>query len=389
MIWLISVLFTALLTAAITGYFTSIAFERQHKTDEGYLVTSVKEAREIIQKHYFYYDEDEHALTDAVLKGLVSGTGDLYAEYYTADEYDQLMKQNDRSFVGIGILTQINENGAVEIMDVYDDTPASEAGLLPGDIITEINGVAFDGESLTDFLSNLQAEEGVQNTIVIQRGEERLSFDLVPREVHTPSVSYRMLTDRIGYIHVQTFHGTCVDETKEAMKTLRESGMQMLVLDFRDNLGGSLYDAIDIADIFLPKDYIVTTLRSRDGKVVEYKTKESGIDIKTVLLVNEYSASASELVAGALKDYDAAYLIGTKTYGKGIVQTFFSIPETKGWMKITTDAYFTPNGICVQDEGITPDRIVDLSDEAKTYSIDRIPEGLDAQLLAAIAYLEE
>ena len=165
--------------------------------------------------------------------------------------------------------------------------------------------------------------------------------------------------------------------------------MEMLVLDFRDNLGGSLYDAISIADIFLPKDHIVTTLRSRDGKVTEYKTTDSGAEIRTVLLVNELSASASELVAGALKDYGAAYLIGTRTYGKGIVQTFFEIPETNGWFKLTTDAYYTPNGVCVQDEGITPDRIVELSEEAERYSIDRIPPELDTQLAAAIAYLEE
>lgn len=277
----------------------------------------------------------------------------------------------------------------MEVLDVYDDTPASEAGLMRGDLLIEINGVPFTGMSLSEFLANVRAEDGAANDFVIRRGEETLSFRIVAREVHTPSVSYRMLTDTIGYIHLTAFHGTCVEETKTAMKELREQGMEKLVLDFRDNLGGSLYDAINIADIFLPKDYIVTTLRSRDGKVTEYKTTESGIDIKTVLLVNELSASASELVAGALKDYEAAYLIGTKTYGKGIVQTFFEIPETNGWFKLTTDAYYTPNGVCVQDDGITPDLIVELSEEAEKYSIDYIPEGLDTQLAAAIKYLED
>jgi carboxyl-terminal processing protease len=133
----------------------------------------------------------------------------------------------------------------------------------------------------------------------------------------------------------------------------------------------------------------VTTLRTRDGHITEYKTDESGIDIRMVLLVNEYSASASELVAGALKDHGAAYLIGTRTYGKGIVQSFYEIPETKGYIKITTDAYYTPNGVCVQDEGILPDQITELSEEAKQYSIDRIPYELDTQLQAAIAYLED
>ncbi len=381
----LALVFTAAASASVSWY----AAKQVYRGNDGHLISSVKQARDIIRNHYFYYEEDEQKLTEAALKGIAAATGDLYAEYYTAEEYEDLKKQNQRSFVGIGILTQINEEGNVEVLDVYDDTPASEAGLMRGDLLIEINGVPFTGMSLSEFLANVRAEDGAANDFVIRRGEETLSFRIVAREVHTPSVSYRMLTDTIGYIHLTAFHGTCVEETKTAMKELREQGMEKLVLDFRDNLGGSLYDAINIADIFLPKDYIVTTLRSRDGRVTEYKTTESGIDIKTVLLVNELSASASELVAGALKDYEAAYLIGTKTYGKGIVQTFFEIPETNGWFKLTTDAYYTPNGVCVQDDGITPDLIVELSEEAEKYSIDYIPEGLDTQLAAAIKYLED
>ena len=384
-----SFLIAIALTASVVYAVTWSAAKKQYAGEDGDLIEAVRELRNIIREHYFYYDTDEKQLTNGVLKGLASATGDAYAEYYTEEEYADLTKQNDRTFIGIGILTQINANGDVEILDVYDNTPASEAGLKPGDLIREINGTGYEGLTLNDFLANVQAEDGAANAFVIQRGDETLSFEIIAREVHTPAVSYRMLTDTIGYIHLQTFHGTCVEETRTAVKELRDAGMRTLVFDLRDNLGGSLYDAIDIADIFLPKDYIVTTLRSRDGKTVEYKTKQSGIDIRMVLLVNGYSASASELVAGAFKDYGAAYLIGTKTYGKGIVQSFFEVRETKGWIKITTDAYYTPNGVCVQDEGITPDEIVELSEEAQSYSIDRIPFDLDLQLQAAIAYLEE
>lgn len=381
---LCAIVLTALITASVTWY----AAKRTFTQDDGRLVASVKEAREIIRNNFFYYEEDEAALTDAVLKGIAIATGDRYAEYYTESEYEELLMQNQRNFVGIGILTQLEEN-VVRILDVYQDTPAFEAGLQPGDIILEINGKTYDGETLDEFLDNVLAEEGAENAFVIQRGEETLTFQIVAREVHTPAVSYRMLRDGIGYIHVQTFHGTCVEETKTALNALREAGMTSLVLDFRDNLGGSLYDAVGIADLFLPKGYVVTTLRSRSGEVTEYKTEKGGTDIKTVLLVNEMSASASELVAGALKDYEAAYLIGTTTYGKGIVQTFYKIKETNGWLKLTSDAYYTPNGVCVQDEGITPDLIVELPEEAQKYTIDLIPEELDTQLLAAIAYLEE
>ena len=388
-LWILTVFVSVLAAVAITGQITWTAAKKRYRDADGHFIFTLREAREIIRDHYFYYREDETELTEAALKGLASATGDRYAEYYTEAEYAELKKQNDRTFVGIGVLMQINDDGVVEIVGVYADTPASEAGMQEGDILLEINGVAYDGGELSDFLANVHAEDGAENTLVVKRGGERVSFTVYAREVHTPAVLYRMLTDTIGYVHVLTFHGTCVEETRDAIDELREQGMKSLVLDLRDNLGGNLYDAVDIADIFLPRNYIVTTLRSRTDKVQEFRTKRSGIDIKTALLVNGYSASASELVAGALKDYRAAYLIGTRTYGKGIVQSYYQVSETNGWFKLTTEAYFTPSGICVQDEGIEPDQIVELPEKAAGYSIDQIPFELDTQLQAAIAYLEE
>lgn len=391
-VWIIVLVLSVALTAAITAYltwtYTWTKAVNRFRDEDGHLVFTIKEAREIIREHYFYYEEDEKALTEAALRGIARESGDPYAEYYTAEEYEELKKQNARTFVGIGILTQINDSGVVEIVDVYDETPASEAGLKPGDILLQINDNEYNGEAIGEFLSNVHAEDGAKNTFVIQRGEEMLTFTIYAREVHTPSVSSRMLTDSIGYIHVLTFHGTCVEETQQAIDDLKAKGMHSLVLDLRDNLGGSLYDAVDIADFFLPKNYVVTTLRSRTGEVQEYKTEKNGLEIEIVLLVNEYSASASELVAGALKDHDAAYLIGTQTYGKGIVQTYYEIGETGGWLKLTSEAYYTPNGVCVQDEGIEPDMIVTLPEGAETYSIDQLPFEMDTQLQAAIQYLE-
>ena len=388
-IWIVSIVLTATIAATVTALYSRIAAEKKYREENGHLLQSVRQARDVIRDYGFYYTEDETKLTEAALKGLASATGDTYATYYTSEEYAELLKQNERAFVGIGILTQINDDGAVEILEVYDDTPAKEQGLQPGDVILEINGAAYDGEELGTFLSNVRAENGAENTFVILRGTEQKTFVLTAREVHTPAVSYRMLTETVGYIHIISFHGACVEETRNALDVLLKSGIKELVLDLRDNLGGSLKDAIDVADLFLPKNHIVTTLRSRTGHVTEYKTQNSGIDLKTVILVNEMTASASELVAGAMKDYEAAYLIGTLTYGKGIVQSFYKIEETEGWLKLTTDAYFTPNGVCVQDEGITPDLIVELPEEAKRFSIEHIPGELDTQLTAAIRYLEE
>ncbi|MBR3037235.1 MAG: S41 family peptidase [Clostridia bacterium] len=358
------------------------------RTDDEALMDAIRDMRYCIRENYYFYDEDEEKLTNAALKGMASGTGDDYAYYYSAEEYAALQKQNEGNFVGIGILTSMDENGAVRIIDVYDNTPASEAGLTAGDQMIEINGVSYEGLDLNGFLGNVIAEDGAENTIKVLRDGEELTFTIVAREVHTPSVSYRMLTDTIGYIRVSTFHGTCVQETEDALKDLKEQGMTALVFDLRDNLGGSLYDALDIADFFLPKNHVITSLRSRSDEEEKFYTKTDGMDIPMVLLVNGYSASASELVAGALKDYDAAYLIGTTTFGKGIVQSYFGIPETNGMLKITTEAYYTPNGVCVHGTGIEPDQVVELSEEAQKYSITMLPFELDTQLQAAIGYLE-
>ena len=377
------------LTIACAVVFT-VLFTKLYEKNRGDVLTdSLKEAVRVIRENYYFYDADEAELTDAALKGVLDATGDDYAYYYNADEYAELTKQNEGAFVGIGVLTTKDEDGKVRIIEVYENTPASEAGILPDDIMIEINGVSYEGLDLSAFLNNMIAEDGAENTIEILRGDEELCFTIVAREVHSPSVSYRMLTDTIGYLRVSTFHGTCVKEAQDALKELSESGMQSLVFDLRDNLGGSLYDALDIADLFLPKDRIITSHRSRTDEEKKYYTKPDGISLPMVLLVNGYSASASELVAGALKDYEAAYLIGTTTYGKGIVQSYFSVPETGGMFKITTEAYYTPNGICVHGTGIEPDMTVTLPDEAQRYSISALPIELDAQLHAAIAYLND
>ena len=378
-VWIVSILAAA---------FTAFLLARPSRNGDEALLEAIRDMRHVIRENYYFYEEDEEKLTDSALKGMAAGTGDDYAYYYSAEEYADLQKQNAGSFVGIGILTMTDENGAVRIIDVYENTPASEAGLLPGDQMIEINGVSYEGLSLSDFLANVVAEDGAENTIRILRDGQELTFLIVAREVHSPSVAFRMLTDSIGYIHISTFHGTCVEETEIALKKLREQGMESLVLDLRDNLGGSLYDALDIADFFLPKDHVITSLRSRGGEEETFKTKNDGLDIPIVLLVNGYSASASELVAGALKDYDAAYLIGKKTFGKGIVQSYFKIPETEGMLKITTEAYYTPNGVCIHGVGIEPDEVVELPQEAARYSVSVLPAELDTQLSAAIDHLE-
>lgn len=380
-VWAVSIASAILVTWVLT---------RIHDTNSGDVLTSsLQETVQVIRDHYYFYNEDETELTDQALKGVIEGTGDTYAYYYNPEEYAELTKQNEGSFVGIGIMTMKEDDGSVRIIDVYENTPASEAGIQPDDLLIRINGVSYEDLDLTTFLSNVIAEDGAQNTLTLLRNGEEITVTVVAREVHSPTVFSKMLNDDIGYMRISTFHGTCVKEAEDALKTLKAAGMKKLVLDLRDNLGGNLYDALDIADLFLPKNQIITSLRSRTDEEKKYYTKKDGLDIPIVLLVNGYSASASELVAGALKDYEAAYLIGTTTFGKGIVQSYFSVPQTGGMLKITTEAYYTPNGVCVHGTGIEPNETVTLPEEAQRYSISVLPFEQDLQLQAAITYLNK
>ncbi|MBQ6145518.1 MAG: PDZ domain-containing protein [Clostridia bacterium] len=351
---------------------------------------TVSEAMELVKKNYYFYDDDtqENMVVGAV-KGLAANMGDDYAEYYTKDEYDALLNSNSGNFIGMGVLVSDKGDSTFIITEVYENTPAREAGILVGDQLIYANGEPATGKTLDEFLGYITHEEGDVNTVVILRDGQELTFTVTMRQVYSPYVTYKMLDDSIGYIYISGFHGQVVREVKDALKDLKEQGMEALVLDVRDDLGGSLSDVCDIADIFLPKNAVITTVKSRINEETVYRTHSDGLDLPIAMLVNGYSASASELLSGALKDNGVAELFGTVTYGKGIVQTFFDINFGRdGTIKFTTDAYYTPSGVCIQGTGITPDHVVELPEGLTYYNIPSIPYESDTQLQAAVAYLQ-
>ncbi|MBR2604831.1 MAG: PDZ domain-containing protein, partial [Clostridia bacterium] len=308
---------------------------------------------------------------------------------YTKEEYDALLNSNSGNFIGMGVLVSDMGDSVFFITAVYDNTPAQEAGMQVGDQLIAANGEPAAGKTLNEFLEFITHEEGDVNTVVLLRDGQELTFTVTMRQVYSPYVSYKMRDGNIGYIYISAFHGQCVREVEEALKDLRAQGMEALVLDVRDDLGGSLNDVCDIADLFLPKNSVITTVKSRVNDEVVYRTHNDGIDLPIAMLVNGYSASASELLSGALKDNGVAELFGTVTFGKGIVQTFFDINFGRdGTIKFTTDAYYTPSGVCIQGTGITPDHIVELPEGLTYYSIPSIPYESDTQLQAAVAYLQ-
>lgn len=376
-LWLISLA----LTAALTYWITIRSGNAEN--------VALREALDIIRENFYFYDKDNDRLIESAIDGMTYSLDDIYSTYYTEEEYAALTKSNSGYYTGIGVVVRQLETGVFEIESVYPDTPAEDAGILEGDLLLAINDTAAEGLDLSTFLDAMHSEDGAENTLLLERNGERLSAAVTAREIYAPTVSYRMQTDTIGYIYLSGFHGHCVDEVKDAIEELKEQGMQSLIFDVRDNPGGSLYDVCDIADLFLDKDLVITSLRSRTEKDEVFKTKAAGHTFPMVLLVNGDSASASELLSGALQDHNRAHLIGTQTYGKGIVQSYIPVLATNGYIKITTEAYYTPNGVCIHGVGITPDEVVENPEEASHYLIGKIPEGMDLQLSAAIRYLAE
>ena len=374
----------AVLAAAFAVLFTALFYTSRFSE-----LQPVSEAIELVKKNYYFFDDDtKESMVTGALKGLSSHMGDDYAEYYTKAEYDELLNSNSGNFIGMGVLVSEKAESTFVITEVYDNTPAKEAGILVGDQLIMANGESCEGKTLNEFLNFITHEEGDVNTVVVLRDGQKMTFTVTMREVYSPYVTYKMLDDRIGYIYISGFHGQCVREVKEALDDLKGQGMLSLVLDVRDDLGGSLSDVCDIADLFLPKNAVITTVKSRINKETVYRTHSDGLEMPIAMLVNGYSASASELLSGALKDNGVAELFGTVTYGKGIVQTFFDINFGRdGTIKFTTDAYYTPSGVCIQGTGITPDHMVELPEDLTYYSIPAIPYESDTQLQAAVEYL--
>lgn len=374
--WILSLAVTA------AGTYFAVLFIGKDET------ATLKQALEIIRTYFYFYDAEKDDIVDGAIRGMTQSLEDVYSTYYTEEEYAELTKSNSGFYSGIGIVIQQEAQGSFRIIQIYADTPAEEAGLQVGDYITELNGTLSGELDLNTFLLSMHSEDGGENDLTIIRNGEELKFHIIAREIYAQTVTCSMLTDTIGYLHLSGFHGDCVEEVKEAVEDLREQGMQKLIMDVRDNPGGSLSDVCDIADLFLPKGQVITSLRSRTDQQKDYKTSKEGFRFPMVLLVNSNSASASELLAGALQDHERAYLIGTKTYGKGIVQSYYLVAGTGGYIKITTEAYYTPNGVCIHGIGITPDEQIELSEEAGNYSIPHIPYELDLQLQRATSYLE-
>ena len=335
-------------------------------------------------QQYSIYEYDETALREGMLDGLMNATGDKYAVYYNADELAAVFTDYDGNFYGIGALIKENLDGEVYISGVYEDSPAEKSGLKAGDVIIAVNGEDVKGLDRYEVAEKMRGEKGTEVTVTVYREStgETLDCSAVRDKLKKIDVEYRMLTDDIGYIWIKDFDDVAIDQFTDALATLKVLGMKDMVIDLRGNTGGLLRAATGIVRQIMCKGVIFSTEDSSGEKTVFECDGDREFKGRIVILTDGYTASASEIMTGALRDNGMAITIGTNTYGKGLVQDFFFLSDGSG-IKFTTDQYFTPNGTAINGVGIAPDIEVEFDYDA--YMAD----GTDNQLDAAIEYLEK
>lgn len=348
-----------------------------------YFVSKMDLLMDVVDQYYMYDISVEDMRTGAY-KGLLEGLGDPYTCYYTAEEFDALMESTTGTYFGIGAVVQQNlKTMYITIVKPYVDGPAYNAGMLPGDIIYMVDDVDVTGWEIDKVVAMMKGPKGTQVKVTVVRDGEPDPVELIITrdKIEIETIEYEMLENNVGYILISGFEEPTPKQFKDAIKDLQKQGMQGLVLDLRDNGGGLLSAVVEMLDYILPEGMIVYT-EDKYGNREEYKgTDKDVLDLPMTVLVNGNSASAAEIFAAAMQDYEAAYLIGTTTFGKGIVQTI--LPFTDGTaVKITISRYFTPKGVCIHGEGVTPDIEVELNDELRQMVV--IPKDQDNQLEMAV-----
>lgn len=389
MLVLIVIIVTSLVTAFTTYQYLSnngISYSKVNTTSLEGLEYTLSQFRSELEKKYIGEINDEELIEGAV-KGYVDALGDPYTTYYTKKEMKTIMEETNGNFVGIGVyMTKDLEKNAILIIKPIENSPAEKAGILPGDLITKVDDVEYTGDKLEEASNKIRGEEGTKVKLEIYRNGETKTFELTRTKVVVSHVTTKVLNNDIGYIAISDFEGECASEFETKYKQLEKQGIKKLIIDIRNNGGGIVDEALKIANMLVDKDSTLLITKDKSDKEEDTKATEKPIiNIPTVVLVNEYSASASEILAGALKDNGKATLVGTKTYGKGIIQELHQLSDGSG-LKITVSEYYTPNHNAIHKIGITPDVEVDLSEDVKQQTT--IQEKDDNQLQKAIEILK-
>lgn len=318
------------------------------------IAESLKNFRSVIDELYIG-EIDEEKILDETIKGYVNGLDDEYSEYMTAEEWDEFQTAALGNYVGIGIYMSVDKNENVVVLSPIKNSPAEEAGILPGDIIAFVEEENVIGMSSEEVSNKIKGEAGTKVKITVYRDGEYKDFEIERAEIKIYHVEEKMLENNIGYISLMTFDEGCSEEFKNAYLNLKNQGAKKIIVDLRDNTGGLVEEALSIIDMFVPKgNTMLITVDASDKKEYSKAEKDPIIEGEVIVLTNEYSASASEIMVGALKDNGIAKSVGKTTFGKGVIQSVFLLKDGSA-LKLTVNEYFTPNETKINKIGINPD----------------------------------
>jgi carboxyl-terminal processing protease len=331
----------------------------------------------VLDSNFYFDDVDDDTAADSIYKAYLAAYGDKYTVYYTPEEYKSMMESTTGTFYGIGAVCQQSDEGGVLIVEPYEDAPAYKAGVRKGDRVIAVDGKDVTDMELSAAVAIIKGDKGTQVTLTIVRGTETMEFTITRDAVNVQTVSYQMEEDSIGYIAISQFDDVTTSQFANALSDLKSQGMKGLIVDIRSNPGGVLSVVVDIVDSIVPKGLIVYT-EDANGNRKEYNgTNSSEIEVPMAVLVDENSASASEIFAGVIQDYGKAKIIGTQTFGKGIVQTIQPLTDGSA-IKYTIAKYYTAKGQDIHGHGVTPDIVVEYDASS----------GTDNQYEAALDYIK-
>lgn len=370
-----------------TGFagYQKIMFPKGSALSDTKTVQKLNYLESLINEEYLE-EKEEDSLREGLYAGLMSGLNDPYSTYYTAEQYKELNTSNEGSYVGIGAVLQKDKDGGAKIVQLYEGGSGEQAGLKKGDVLKAIDGEDVTEKETSDIASMIRESDKDSVTLTIQRDEETKEIKVEIRDVEIQTVSHEMLDDETGYIRISEFSEVTSNQYKKAFEDLQDKGMKKLVVDLRDNPGGLLTAVCDVLRQILPEGLIVYT-EDKNGKKEEEKCDgKSELAMPLAVLVNGGSASASEIFAGAVKDYGIGTIVGTTTYGKGVVQTIQPLSDGSA-VKITIAKYFTPKGNDINKKGIAPDVEAELSEDSTDWT--ELTHEEDTQLQAALKEIRQ
>ena len=388
------VILTATITFMLTtmvmyNKFSNVYSNNYSSTNEEYtstemsLVKTLESFKTMLEQKYIG-EIDEEMMIDGAIKGYVEGIGDPYTTYLTKDEMKEFTEETNSEYVGIGVyLTNNKADNTILVVGIMKAAPALDAGMQAGDVIEKVNDIAYTGDQLDDAIKILKGEEGTNVKVTVLRDGKEIDLTITRKKITVEHVASQMLENNIAYIQVDSFDSGVAKAFEQQITELKNGGAKGIIIDLRSNGGGIVDEATGIADLFLKKNETILITKGKEDKEEVTISKNDPIiqDIPVVVLVNEGTASASEILAGALKDkYPSTTIVGKKTYGKGVIQTLYNLSDGSG-LKVTTEEYYTPNHNKINKEGIKPDVEINLTKDADGYYETDIDK--DAQILKA------